>query len=935
LNLCRRLSPELGLAVSEVSSEASTSAGSEDEGLVLKLMRHAARLSRFVKQEVEFPLRVHADSTPRSEAFSRFDEFDGIRVDKLLDDGPKRLVIVGYPGAGKTYAVWNSAARISELLHESLLSDLPSLSDAVVPIIVDLKLYAGDLKALAEKAIPAGLSLSELHSRVHLKFYLDAFNEMPQRYIENGDWEPDFSSFLKSMENAYFAITSRTKDVLAKLELPTYLLDELDEEFVVAQLNAGGAPIADHLGNEVVELLQKPFYFRLVSSGRISLSAECQPKDIYAALFLNLASAFKSRFANDLDLELALSLSAYESIERGEEALPISEFSNFLQPEIDKLGTHIDTEDLINWLVAQNILVPYSGARLAFFHQSVTEYLAAKELAQRYVQTPQILREKLRWRRWDQALFLTLSFLPDRFANAFIEEVIEIDFGLALQAVRYVEAGSEPIVHKLLERIPQIARKPRVSDTDYGWQLSSLPVRREHATALKKVIKLGDSLGGTAASLLFEIEGPDVRDELLELLVSRCDDYNFCTSLARTLAPIVSDADLPTLVTMADQVQSKLKRAALREYQGFDSALGIMLGNVDPELVCEAFLDKTRPFAGQQVRLAVIHDALREQSSSKALAVAGGLLISGDDEAVISLSFITGLRHEGLALDWALIDQRHLDKCTQLLSHEQFGQWALNVLGSVCKDRSDFRKRIFEQAASERGVLRACLLFASEQDDSCSEIFEALAELLRMNTDEMSSQPFATLDYLQLNWHKHEPLFVALLQLRYRPLAVGLLESVYVAHGSPFGILDIGPIHWWLEWLLECAKEQSNDSSSWLIIDRLTHVLAEYVSAETRAEYVAEFNNPTSAYREVLASDLLPKVRNITTDDFREDAISYLLALLSKHGEADLISGTATESFVEEQLMPLVPKVKGRVRKGLVAALRSAGRRHGKRYIPE
>ena len=100
------------------------------------------------------------------------------------------------------------------------------------------------------------------------------------------------------------------------------------------------------------------------------------------------------------------------------------------------------------------MLLPYSGGRVAFSHQSVTEFLAATELARFCVSSPKLLHDKLTYIRWDHALFLTLSLLPREQANAFLETVIETDFVLALNAVKYLETGHEEVVARLLKEIP-------------------------------------------------------------------------------------------------------------------------------------------------------------------------------------------------------------------------------------------------------------------------------------------------------------------------------------------------------------------------------------------------------------------------------------------------------------------------------------------------
>jgi len=150
------------------------------------------------------------------------------------------------------------------------------------------------------------------------------------------------------------------------------------------------------------------------------------------------------------------------------------------------------------------------------------------------------------------------------------------------------------------------------------------------------------------------------------------------------------------------------------------------------------------------------------------------------------------------------------------------------------------------------------------------------------------------------------------------------------------GQLEIGPIEWWLEWLVD---ESNTDSGYWLQ-DRISWLFSSCLSKETRQSFVDEFNKPRSKYRMVLAHSLLLRQNDLTTDDFSADAVSFLLADLDRstsdnsfHGL--LLGRTATEQFVDDRLLPLIPEAKGPLLSNLQEVLRQAGSRHGRRYILE
>ena len=795
-----------------------------DDRLLLDLMRHAGRMSRFDPQPIEFPLRVHRERNRGTEIFTNLDLFDGSPVATFLEEGPSRAVLVGNPGAGKSYALRKSASRVAERLHELCLSESFSAAEIVVPLFVDLKLYRGDLRSLVEASLPAGLSLMDLNSRFRMRIFLDAFNEMPNEYLEQGAWEGDFSSFLSSMSSSAVIISSRTTDLIAKVDLPVFSLDELDRKFVEGELKRAKISVAGKLEDDVLRLLQKPLYFKLAVNQGVALSAEPHPRDIFATLLATLQQDFAERFTASFNLEHALSQAAYYSVDRGEEALPIAELSRLLQDQLQAAGSEIDPENIVNWLVGKNFLLPYSGARVAFFHQSVTEFLAAEELARRYIVSPLILKEKLQWRRWDQTLFLTLSFLPNDWASRFIDEIARIDLTLAMSAARYANSTVDELVQRLLEEVRKRAPAIDAFASRIDWALYSIPVSRRHEGALRAIIQVGNILGGVAAGRLMEICGPKTRDELFELLVSRCDDYNFCIRIRDAIGDTISINDLPTLVGLADQVQSRIASSDDLEHIGFDSAVGEMISQLPVKDVFEAFFDKTKPLSKQQIRLGVIHDALREQQSSEGLAVAATLLANGDDEAVVSISFTARFGEDGAPLDWSSLDTRHVQRCMELLSDERLGNWALDSLAGMCSARNDLRQIVSRAAEPARGIRKACLSFAGGIDGN-REVFDALSQLLNMSSTELEAQPMPGLKGLEIDWSGQEDLFLRLLRLRNVSLASNLIESVYSRtprRRERVWKMNIGPIFWWLDWLQE-EHDKHRDDDQWLFQDRLAY----------------------------------------------------------------------------------------------------------------
>ncbi len=98
------------------------------------------------------------------------------------------------------------------------------------------------------RTLPRGLSLADLCKRYKVRIFLDSFNEMPREYWDSGSYEAEFARVIADSVSASFLIGSRTIDGLIKVEFPCYRLDEIEQEFIVAELerhkrNRGELPI--------------------------------------------------------------------------------------------------------------------------------------------------------------------------------------------------------------------------------------------------------------------------------------------------------------------------------------------------------------------------------------------------------------------------------------------------------------------------------------------------------------------------------------------------------------------------------------------------------------------------------------------------------------------------------------------------------------------
>jgi hypothetical protein len=776
--------------------------------LVLSLARHAARLARTTKVDPEFPIRVHIepDNRRRNVSYYQLDKFEHWPIDKFLDDGPERALLIGLPGAGKTYALRQAAARFAEGLHEVCLSDPFDEATVIVPVLVDLKLYRGDLAELVNQTLPQSMPFDDVKRRFRIKIFLDSFNEMPREYWENGTYEADFAKFTANIGRSSLIIGSRTSDGLEKFGFPSYCLDQIEDTVVDAELKRRDIDIGGRFDREVRSLLQKPFYFQFILSGAVSMPKEPHPRDFYYSFFANLHHAFTTRFGKAFEIEEVLSLAAYDAINRGEEAYPLSDLHRILKANIEEAGIQdIDARDIANWLVSAMVLIPHKGGRIAFVHQSITEYLAAKELARLYQTNPQILKEKLTLTRWDQALFLALSLLPKTQAEAFFKDVVKVDLALALTAVKYLEVDRDAIVAKLLSLIPVHLKEFGPHESRIEWIVeSSLPLSESHEPQLRLLMKLGNSIGGAAVKRLAELKGPGIKDELLNSMIEARSDYNYCCNgIASVLKPLVAPEDVRRVAELSDSIADEVTSDSDENVaQGFTIGVAAFLAGLEIPVIKEGLLPNRESGPVPEIRARILCHILRDHHSTAALDLTGELLLRGVHEAATSLYFIAKFAKPEKRLSWTSFNEDHIDCLVSMAFNPNVKSWALRALQCLCEGRPDIAEVTRRVASGKTGIAKASLLYCSEPAES-KLVFEALGELVHMNAEQRSHEPTYLLEHLQIDWHGQEELFVNILKLRDSGLAMNVIDQIYPKQESPLGKLDLGPIEWWLDWLID------------------------------------------------------------------------------------------------------------------------------------
>jgi hypothetical protein len=570
---------------------------------------------------------------------------------------------------------------------------------------------------------------------------------------------------------------------------------------------------------------------------------------------------------------------------------------------------------------------------LLFFHQSVTEFLAAGELARRYQESPQILEEKLSFTRWDQAIYLTLSLLPQEVEAMFLKSIIDTNFVLGLRATKYLEYERDEVVAKLLSEIP--VRVDGHHPFEAGIELAlryGVPVREFHEAQLREIMACGNTIGGAAAQLLTELKGSLVKKELLQSLFDHRDDYNYCCNgIARAIFPFVEKGDLETLVAMADSIEDEVASESGEDIAiGFTTAIQTLLGTIDLPTISGAFLPSDHTSQVSEFRARILCSVLQSRHSTAALELSAELLLRGVNGAATAMYFVARFAKPEDNLSWSSFTKVHVDCLLSIVQYMNKKEWALWALECLCASRPDLAEVVELRASIESGLLKAALLHCASPDDN-APIFDALSELANMDDKQRQKEPISLLEQVELNWAGQEALMVRLLQLRDAELALAIMNDGEIVS---LGELEIGSIEWLLDWLMDAEGTHL----WWWLCDRISRLLGAHSTSTARDAFLAEFNRPDSKYRRVLTKLILWAHDDLSTDRFSEEAIRFRLASLREEKTADYLRGhllgsTATESFVTERLLPQLSEAEEPLSTNLREVLKQAGSRHGRRYV--
>ncbi len=931
LELLETVNAELHISA-KTDIEEKKETGQDQAETILAFIRYAARFGGYGKAETEFGIRVHRE--PGRSEMRYADRNNGRLVNDFLMGVREHAILIGAPGAGKSYAMRRAAADMAQKLSEKCLEESVHVGKSIdfqqmdVPVYIDLKLYDGNLEGMIEKEFSKTLSSERIRKECRCKIFLDSFNEMPKEYWDGGKYRQDFEKVFEQFRNAAVVIGSRTSDGLEGYSFPVYYLDEIDMDTIDEELEKRGMTVK--LNAVMLGIVSKPFYFQRIISGEIDIKNILQPRHFYREFFGNLQKDFTARFGKKAQIEKMLSKAAYRALDVGVEAFPPA----FLYEGMGAFGRMEEKEEAVNWLIYKGILIPHSNGEIAFVHQTITEYLAAKELLRFYRKDKTVIREKIRFYRWDQTVLFMVNLLSDDAAEEFIDELFAMDFGLVLWAVRYMEFQRAEVEKKILT---EIIENWKVRHR-HRWKIESylrhdLQCSEEKEESVRKIIGFGDSIGGSALFCLWRWKGNAVKEECMQLLLEHAFDYNFSRNgAAEILSEIVEEEDLGTLQKMVEEARQFMLDAEgdLESIQGFISGMAFLMQKFEEKSVHSILIGDSAIAQVPSLREEIFCDYLQERKTAESLVMAMDLFMQGYQRAAIAIYF--SVRFSKEVMPWDFFREEHIDRLLECLDH---GVWAFEALREILGSRKDLKDYVQSKAKAYRGITKAAIE-AYIDPENREVVFQELESLLLMEADELEAQPFRLLKEIELDWKGKEELFVRLLSLKNQALVAGLMGGSVPPGIKGFGTFEIENMDWWLDWIEELEKSGEDGSNRWRLA-QISRFLTQYMDAKSRERFIEKFNEENDRYRKTILRYIVPGLK-AQLDEFSENTIQYILEDLKENAywigwEHHFLAYIADEPFIRERMMPLLESGDRILRGNVADIIETAGMQQGRRYL--
>lgn len=922
---------EVGAQIKAIRSvETSDDAAVQTSGAkeTLALARHARRLRTKYNPEVlrnvsdVLPIKlVVGRSTNTSPSIWRLERSV---ASTALAEFSGKCVVDGAPGAGKTFMLESALRARAEMLEDSCLDPNSDLSRVRVPVYASLSQYAGNIMEILEASLPSDLSFEELYSAGRLTIFMDAFNEVPSYFLESGRAAEDIATLLENSGENTVVITTRFASEIESLDLPVVRLDKIDRSYVVNSLSESmeSASFSDTL----ISLFQRPLFFQQYRAGVILPASINNVHDVYSQLF----SYYTQKASEDLGiyvpLDRALSFVGFQMVDAGDLSLGVTDLHSQMKRS---LPAGVDPGVLISWLLKQNLLIALPNKRVMFSHHSFPEYFAAYRLAAMYAMDASAPEACFGKKRWDQAVLLTLGFLPHDEAQNLLERIFEVDAQMGLRSLNYVETNSSgwmnyglQIVHKR-----QAAQRDPISSISLEFELKQLSLDVSALPALWALVEQGGSLGGVAAAKIWVLGSTADRETLVKHISER-DEYNYLNRFADNVFASLTENDALQFLIEANNIA--VSREMLDEdgeaFVAARSAVGTLLEGTPIETILESLTKLTAP--SPILEQIVLHRCYRDRSASSFLYTT---------EAITR-----GVHGAIFALHMQLISSELKPDTVDLIfgagivpavvAEIESNEWAVRLIQQLVALDPRFASFVGDIPGGYDPIVRVIWRYLLGDQ---AGFMNGLAEILNDHVG-WTGKTQSLLQALDIDWTGYEGILAKLFFSEDVELSLSVSQTVSrhtILETSTLKRQRVPDLASFVERMAPrlIVPQDGTYEALWLI--------AHLVDEENLEELIRLASRGSVLQRRVVAHGVLSQVPGFSLGQLPSETIEWMVQDLGQGAQRWPFSnllGSANETVISEKLLPLLlGDISPAARLEVLDILRSAGARHGRRYVDE
>lgn len=884
--------------------------------------------------EFDLPLTVYPEDSNSQRTPFESEQFYDQPVSSMLDVCRCNVLLLGTPGAGKSYQLRAHLARSGQYLLKEKVRPLEgshwSVGDQFsIPIFVDLKLYQGGL-ANTFQPLFESVQLQELIESGEAGFVVDSFNEAPEQFRLNGRLEEDLMGWISKTPNCRWIIASRDDEGLEFFDAQSFRLSNLDYEFTKGFLESKQINLEGVHGKDLMFLLRTPFYMSALLSERLVIeSGDMHPAEAIQTVLQSYEREVEQRVGREVDLAASLSDLAVQAVTAGEEILARQNveacFPDYSEPA-----------KVVSGMLQSGLLVEYSKEEVSFYHQSITEFMAAQGIARQLQAEPNRINFYRQQTRWDETLHLAMYYLDEESSRQVVRHLFAKDITLATKLVRACVRSRDRLVDEVLE----LSLHVKQSDNHrYHNEIVHLPVKQKHRANLRKLAERGSSLGGVALRHLTQLATSDeaepsaLRDHIqfvIELVQRRPTDYNLGQDAGGLLKAHVDESDVePILKAFLNTTPPP----ANYENNGVIRFVAEVLEDQDVQTVIHHY----RAIADGHPDLlkAISEWASQNKDHELAMRLLFELVIEGSSTAVFQLGLAMMFNESEYDELWMQFDsvQREAFKGQLkevMKSGDDVASFTVDLIHSLSRsipDMAEWR----ESLVKGRGAQSVALLARFPgREELYWKRFKALVGNGKPKLAEHEYELLKSVRPRPFNpgpdWTSERQFMIDLLEAgNVRLLASVITRETFANVAFPWKWIQT-----WIGWMHKASEIENHFFAYEFLPFLMNHTNEKFVE-----EMIAEFNRPDSKYRAELGDWFLPALDGLQESQFTDESIQYLIKELHKpraNLRSLLLGKVLQEETITNQLVPMLESADETLRDNLKQVLEDAGSRLGKRF---